>query len=80
MRDGGYYEGQFINGEMDGTGIRFWGFNGNFYEGQFRKGEMNGLGIMKYGNGSIYEGPWVDNKREGMFCLCQQIKKKLLSA
>ena len=69
MRDGSYYEGQFVNGEIEGTGKRFWASSGNNFEGHFSRGEINGKGVMKYGDGSEYEGSWEDNKREGMKCL-----------
>ena len=69
MGDGSYYEGQFVNGEIEGTGKRFWASSGNNFEGHFSRGEISGKGVMKYGDGSEYEGSWEDNKREGMKCL-----------
>lgn len=65
MRDGSFYEGQFINGEIDGTGIRYWAHTDNTYEGQFENGEMCGMGVMSFGDGSLYEGAWLNNKMEG---------------
>ena len=65
MRDGSYYEGEFIEGEIHGTGTRYWSHNHNVYEGQFVQGEMNGMGVMKFGNGDLYEGQWLDNKMQG---------------
>eukprot|EP00795_Rhopilema_esculentum_P011224 gene11224-21408_t len=65
MKDGGYYEGQFENGEMSGSGQRKWTINGNTFEGDFMKGELHGNGVMKYGDGSVYEGEWKENRREG---------------
>ena len=32
MRDGGYYDGDFVNGEITGKGERLWS-NGNIYVG-----------------------------------------------
>jgi len=66
MRDGSYYEGEFIDGEIFGTGTRFWSHTGNLYEGQFEHGEMCGMGAMKFGNGDEYEGMWLENKMEGL--------------
>ena len=67
MRDGSYYEGEFLNGEIHGTGTRLWSHNNNLYQGQFDQGEMNGMGVMTYGeSGDVYEGHWVDNKAEGL--------------
>ena len=65
MADGSFYEGQFMDGEIQGHGFRRWVSTKNEYTGQFVKGELNGHGIMIYGDGSRYEGEWVDNKREG---------------
>ena len=65
MRDGSFYEGEFVNGEICGTGMRLWSHNNNVYEGKFDQGEMNGMGVMKYGNGDVYQGQWADNKAEG---------------
>ena len=67
MADGSFYEGQFIDGEIQGHGFRRWASTRNEYTGQFVKGELNGHGIMIYGNGSRYEGEWLENKREGKF-------------
>ena len=65
MADGSFYEGQFMDGEIQGHGFHRWVSTKNEYTGQFVKGELNGHGIMMYGDGSRYEGEWVDNKREG---------------
>ena len=34
MRDGGYYKGDFVNGEITGKGERLWS-NGNVYVGVY---------------------------------------------
>ncbi|XP_077998460.1 MORN repeat-containing protein 1-like isoform X2 [Glandiceps talaboti] len=65
MKDGSYYEGEFIHGEIAGHGSRYWAHNGNFYSGQFENGELNGHGVMKYANECKYEGEFEKNKREG---------------
>lgn len=65
MADGSFYEGQFIDGEIQGHGFRRWASTGNEYTGQFVKGELNGHGVMVYGDGSRYEGEWIENRREG---------------
>jgi len=65
MADGSFYEGQFIDGEIQGHGFRRWAATRNEYTGQFVKGELNGHGIMIYGDGSRYEGEWLENRREG---------------
>ena len=65
MRDGSYYKGNFLNGEIQGHGECYWAHSKNFYVGLFDCGELSGEGVMTYGNGSIYEGTWLENKREG---------------
>ena len=67
MADGSFYEGQFVHGEIQGHGFRRWAATRNEYTGQFVKGELNGHGIMIYGDGSRYEGEWLENQREGKF-------------
>lgn len=65
MNDGSYYNGEFKNGEIEGNGVRYFGLSGNKYTGSFYKGELQGQGIMEYKNGSVYEGSWENNKRQG---------------
>ena len=35
------------------------------YEGEHRDGELHGKGVLKYQNGAIYEGEFVDNLFDG---------------
>lgn len=28
MKDGSYYEGEFVNGEIEGNGVRYWAKTG----------------------------------------------------
>lgn len=65
MADGSFYEGQFQDGEIQGHGFRRWASSRNEYTGQFVKGELMGHGVMAYGNGSRYEGQWLNNGKEG---------------
>ncbi|KAK3765840.1 hypothetical protein RRG08_026307 [Elysia crispata] len=65
MKDGTYYEGQFINGEINGNGYKFFASSKAKYTGQFLNGEMHGHGIMTYHNGNVYEGQWYKNKKQG---------------
>lgn len=68
MNDGSFYEGEFDEGEISGSGVRKWTTTGNVYEGEFFRGELTGKGTMKYGNGAVYEGEWDANMRQGL-CL-----------
>ena len=65
MKDGTYYEGQFVNGEINGHGFKHFAGSGCKYTGQFLNGEMHGHGVMQYRDGSIYEGQWHKNKKQG---------------
>ncbi|XP_056008218.1 MORN repeat-containing protein 1-like isoform X3 [Ostrea edulis] len=65
MADGSFYEGTFTNGEIDGSGTRFFSQTGNKYMGQFSMGELHGRGIMTYIDGSVYEGEWYKNRKHG---------------
>ena len=65
--DGSYYEGMFNMGEIDGFGFRFFAATGCKYQGQFVRGELHGKGRMIWPDGSIYEGQWDHNRRQGIF-------------
>jgi len=39
--DGSKYEGQFVNGKMEGKGIKTWP-NGNTYDGMFKNNLQHG--------------------------------------
>ncbi|XP_059808153.1 MORN repeat-containing protein 1-like isoform X1 [Hypanus sabinus] len=65
MKDGSYYEGEFVNGEIEGNGFRYWASSGNEYCGQFSQGEVHGHGVMKYSDGALYEGEFYYGFRAG---------------
>ena len=65
LGDGGYYEGTFAYGEIEGHGYRVFGLTGATYSGQFHRGEMHGQGILQYPNGELYEGSWAKGRKEG---------------
>ncbi|XP_053061632.1 MORN repeat-containing protein 1 isoform X5 [Acinonyx jubatus] len=65
FKDGGYYEGEFTDGEITGEGCRIWASSGNTYSGQFVLGEPQGRGVMKYKAGGCYEGELSHGMREG---------------
>lgn len=63
--DGGYYEGEFIDSQITGYGIRVWP-NGSEYKGQWKNGEKHGEGTFEnHTTGEKYEGDWVMNVRHG---------------
>jgi len=66
FKDGSYYEGEFVDGEITGEGCRLWASSGNTYSGQFVLGEPQGHGVMKYKAGGRYEGELSHGLREGL--------------
>ncbi|CAN2388229.1 MORN repeat-containing protein 1 [Pristimantis euphronides] len=65
FRDGSYYEGEFMRGEITGNGLRYWAALGHMYSGEFQEGELHGHGVMNYKDGGRYEGEFVFGIREG---------------
>lgn len=57
------YEGQFVKGLPNGTGIYRWA-NGVYYEGEWKKGMMEGEGKMVYPD-SVVTGVWNEDKYMG---------------
>nr|XP_012631924.2 MORN repeat-containing protein 1 isoform X2 [Microcebus murinus] len=72
FKDGSYYEGEFVDGEIMGEGCRHWACSGNTYSGQFVLGEPQGRGVMKYKAGGYYEGEVAHGVREGQGFLVDQ--------
>jgi hypothetical protein len=63
--NGDQYEGDVINGKLDGQGKFTFASGGmKFYFGRFSNSSFNGYGEATYVDG-IYEGQWVDSKRQG---------------
>ncbi|XP_021099246.1 MORN repeat-containing protein 1 isoform X2 [Heterocephalus glaber] len=65
FKDGSYYEGEFVDGEIMGRGCQHLTWSGNTYSGQFVLGEPQGHGVMTYGAGGRYEGELCRGLREG---------------
>lgn len=60
------WEGEFVHGELHGTGKWYNRMNLRCYDGEWKVGKRNGQGKMTYlGDGRTFEGTWVDNKRQG---------------
>ncbi|MCR2805552.1 stalk domain-containing protein [Paenibacillus soyae] len=61
-----FYEGDFKNGIIEGSGIMYdLEDRSSYYEGEFKNNRFNGQGTTVYSDGSYYEGPFVDGMREG---------------
>uniref|UniRef100_A0A8C6RY50 MORN repeat containing 1 n=1 Tax=Nannospalax galili TaxID=1026970 RepID=A0A8C6RY50_NANGA len=68
FKDGGYYEGEFVDGEITGEGYQHWAWSGQgfledqdgqVYQGSFHGNKKHGHGQMFFKNGDKYDGDWV---------------------
>ena len=64
LQEESWYEGEFINNNQDGYGELFWDDN-EYYFGQFKNSELS-FGSYYYSNGTIYKGPFIDGKKNGI--------------
>ena len=62
--DGGFIEGNFLNNQIIGEGMRQWA-DGSQYIGNFNMGEMHGEGVHTMASGETYNGEYNMNVREG---------------
>jgi len=58
------YEGEFVNGVSDGTGVNTWKNIGR-YEGHFTNGKLEGAGVFTWANGETHNGEYKNGKRNG---------------
>lgn len=59
--DGGWYLGEFKDGQMSGYGIRVYE-DGDQYEGEWKDSQRNGYGTYTFADGREDEGNWEDNE------------------
>lgn len=59
-----YYEGEFKDGYMEGTGTQRDSM-GCVYRGRFSKGAAHGFGTCIWPSGWVYEGEWFKDLRQG---------------
>ncbi len=62
--DGGYYEGNMVNGEFDGNGTFIWP-DGAYYTGNFKKGKRDGYGEIYFVSGDCYKGNYKNDEQNG---------------
>ncbi len=61
-----FFEGDFKNGIIDGSGIMYDMEDiESYYEGGFRNNRFHGNGITVYSDGSYHKGAYSDGMREG---------------
>jgi len=58
------YEGEYLNGKINGKGKEYDNYFGTVYEGKYLNGKRNGKGKEYHRTGEIiFEGEYFDNKR-----------------
>lgn len=62
--EGGYYEGDMVEGVFHGEGTCYWD-NGYVYTGTWVNGVREGYGVMTGTDGYRYEGYWKNNQPHG---------------
>jgi len=62
----GRFEGQWLEGHLDGYGILFSYKSGNIIEGEWKKGLGNGFTRVVYKSGDLYAGQWKNGVVEGL--------------
>lgn len=59
-----FYEGEWYNGTIHGTGKMVWK-DGSVYEGEFISGRKEGNGKFIFPNQNYYQGLWFGGKQNG---------------
>lgn len=68
--DNSRYNGEFMAGKMHGKGVFQWrnaqpGRCDEKYDGDYQYGKKHGNGKFTFSSGNVYDGQWVNGKREG---------------
>jgi hypothetical protein len=59
-----YYDGDWLDGQMNGKGLQSWKDNSN-YNGEYFKGQKSGYGHFSWPDGNKYSGQYKNDLREG---------------
>jgi len=59
------YTGNYHFNKKEGWGMMFWNNSGISYEGSWSDGKQNGWGIVKMNGDVVFEGRFLDGRREG---------------
>lgn len=59
--DGSFYEGEVVNGLLDGYGLMVWS-NGDKYEGQWKQNKQDGTGKYTWSDSKVYDGLWENGE------------------
>jgi hypothetical protein len=60
----GKFEGQFLDGKMDGLGLYYWS-EGDMYMGEYAQDKRHGSGIYTSVKGAVYKGEYISGERQG---------------
>ena len=61
-RNGGRYEGNYLNGKKHGQGKMTW-IDGSFYQGAWKEGVQDGEGVFTDASGTVSQGKFVNGRK-----------------
>ena len=62
--NGDCYEGEYMDNLKHGHGIFISHVAGTVYSGQFLRGKKHGKGVLKFKDGTIFEGDFIEGRRK----------------
>lgn len=65
LKNGDFYEGEFVDGCFEGSGVLNKTSEGAVYRGQFKNNMRHGEGVQTWKDGRKYEGGFCEDKRDG---------------
>ena len=64
LKDGNYFKGNFINGQMNGLGLFVWN-DGSKYYGYYKNNVKEGKGKFIWPDGKCFEGNFLNGQPHG---------------